>query len=626
PTGRSNDVRTQSLEDELGIDPFIGYESVPAFLVGVPDLCGDTVVAPGGDAWALSKTTFYIGDPKQSSDTTLYVQRCVGDFQPWGGIGSLTAPGIFHLLPPSTILQPIATPSAPIASALLLPVEAFRVLPTAIPIDRAPVLSPIFSPPPIPAIPTIEAPERFEVMPQTTVTLRVPGGQGIVLSNAGFNRPDLWSYSFPIDSPSGTYQLILASGGNQQTREIFVAGAARIYATDRNGNVADNFLTPSEARITYADFQSGQKVSTILYRVVETLSPNVFSPSALAEVAHWTFTAGDQPIQERLSQRLPPSAGPAYGNFLLLACYTDVCNQMPRIEVSTRQVIWPQMVLGSVYITPDASVLDLPASFQTIRFAPGAIDALVELTLSDASPAGYLLSANAGQRMRVQLDTPNVQVYVLGPSGEILLPIAQGVALWEFALQQSGQHRLLVYGVEDGHMTITIPPGTSSSGSAPPLPTPTRTPSPAPLSIDSLHDTLLEKMVAASTPNDFPNLGNALVEHLLGHLSDFDSTGIGSNIVIDALGRADVGDRLNGIVHKVWGDWNRDSGEPLNDNPAALSPFRQLVVRMIQGSVGTLSAQEQRAILSWLTRNENPSVWRTNPNGVIGAINREIFP
>ncbi|MGB5047771.1 MAG: hypothetical protein WBO46_02450, partial [Caldilineaceae bacterium] len=44
PTGRSNDVRTQSLEDELGIDPFIGYESVPAFLVGVPDLCGDTVV------------------------------------------------------------------------------------------------------------------------------------------------------------------------------------------------------------------------------------------------------------------------------------------------------------------------------------------------------------------------------------------------------------------------------------------------------------------------------------------------------------------------------------------------------------------------------------------------------
>jgi hypothetical protein len=116
-----------------------------------------------------------------------------------------------------------------------------------------------------------------------------------------------------------------------------------------------------------------------------------------------------------------------------------------------------------------------------------------------------------------------------------------------------------------------------------------------------------------------------LVEHLLSRLSGFDETGIGAGTVEDALGRADVGDRINGIVQAVWRDWSQGSSNPLNDNPVGLSPFRQLVVQLVQGSTGALSAQEQRAILSWLTRNENPSVWQNDPNGVIGAINREIF-
>ncbi|MBI3958952.1 MAG: hypothetical protein HY328_09090 [Chloroflexi bacterium] len=620
PTGQSGGVGTQSVEDDFGIDPFIGYESSPTFALAVPNLCGDTVVAPGGEAWVLSDSFFFIGDADRLSGITLYVQRCVGDFQPWSGIGSLVAPSVFHLLPPAALFQPTATPSAPIARALLLPLEAFRVLPTPVPIDRAPVLAPIFSTPLVPVLPTIEAPERFELMPTTSVTLRTPAGQEIALPNAGFNRPDLWSYSFPINSPSGVYELVLSSGGNSQIRQITVAGAARIYATDRRGNLQSKFVTPSDALMTFADFWSGRKVAVVLYRVVETLAADIFSSDALAEVGRWTFTPGDQPSRERLSQRLSPSVGPAYGTFVLLACYVDECNKLPRISVSSRRVIWPQMVLGSVYIEPDASVLILPASFQTIHFAPGAIDALVELTLSDRNPAGYLLSANAGQRLRVQLDTPNVQVYALDPVGELLLPTGQGVAVWEFNLQQSGQHRLIVYGVEDGHMTVTIPPG--GAPPAPPTPTSTSTP---PLST-SLHDELLEKMAGASTPNDFPNLANALVEHLLAHLPDFDQTGVGAGTVEDALGRADAGERINGIVHGVWRDWSRVSGEPLNDNPAGLSPFRQLVVRMIQGSIGTLSAQEQRAILSWLTRSENPSVWRDNPNGVIGAINREIFP
>lgn len=601
--------------EEETVDPFVGYESVPAFSTFWVDLCNDTVVASGGEAWVLNASFFAIGEPGFSNSVTLYVQRCVGSLQPWDGIGSLTAPGVFRVIPPVAAFLPTATPEVPIARALLLPPSAFRVLPTPLPLDRAPVLAPIFSTPFVPILPTIAAPERFEQMATTSVTLRTPAGQEIPLSIARSDRPDIWSYNFPITSPSGSYELILASGGNTQTRQISVQGAARIFATDRNGNLLDKFLSPSDAVLTFADFRSGEKVSVVLYRLVGTPDFNSFSSDPLAEVGRWSFTPGDQPSRERLSQRLNPSVGPAYGTFILLACYVDECNQLPRIAVNTRRVIWPEMVLGSVYIEPDASVLVLPGTFESIRFATGAIDALVELTLSDSNPAGYLLRASAGQQMRIQLDTPNVQVYVLDPSGELLLPTGQGIALWEFSLPQNGQYRLVVYGVEDGHMTVTIPPGGTSG--VPPA---------GPPSTDSLHDTLLEEMAGAGTPNDFPNLGNALVEHLLGHLSDFDQTGIGSAAVIEALGRADVGDRLNGIVHKVWSDWSRESSNPLNDNPAGLSPFRQLVVRMIQGNIDTLSSQEQRAILSWLTRSENPRVWRENPNGVIGAINREIFP
>jgi hypothetical protein len=325
-------------------------------------------------------------------------------------------------------------------------------------------------------------------MPTTNVTLRMPNGQEITLDNAGSNRPDLWSYTFFIDSPSGVYELILASGDSQQTRQISVIGAPRIYASDRNGNLEHTFLTSRDALITYADFQSGREAAVILYRVVETLTPDVFSPNALTELNRWTFTPGDQPSHERLSQRISASIGPAYGTFVLLACYLDECNQLPRVSVSSRRVIWPQMVLGSVYVEPDASVLTLPNTFETIRFAPGAIDDLFDLTLSDTGVAGYLLTASAGQRMRVEFDTPNVQAYVLDPSGDILLPTGQGLGVWEFTLAQSSQHRLILYGAEDGHMTVTIPPGTAG-----PVPLPTATPTPQP-----------------STSNDFPNRANAL--------------------------------------------------------------------------------------------------------------------
>lgn len=631
PTGGAS-VSTQS--DDASVNPFIGFGSSTAYAMAIPDLCADTVVAPGGEAWVLSNSSFFIGDPDKLEGVVLYVQRCVGDFQPWDPVGSDSDTGVFQLLPPVIAFLPTPTPAVPIAQGLMLPVEAFQVFPTPVPLDRAPVLAPIFTGPLVPVVPTIEAPERFELMPVTSVVLRRSDNKEIVLENVGDFRPDLWRYYFPVDSPSGVYDLTLSSGGNTQTREISVQGAARIYSTDRRGQLEERFVEPSDAVITYADFESDREVVVMLYRVVETPNVGEYTETPMALIGTWQFLPGERPLRERLSQRLAPNIGPSYGTFVLLACYTDTCNQMPRIDIGSRRVIWPEMVLGTVYIEPDASVLILPDTLTPIRFAAGAIDALIELTLSDSSPAGYTISANAGQRMRVELDTPNVQVYALAPSGELLLPTGQGVGVWEFTLQESGQHRLILYGVEDGHMTVTIPPG-SAPPSQPPTATPTQTATPTPIPTpiptigpdsETLRDSLLERLAAAGTPNDHPNIANALVEHLLAHLGDFDATGLGSATVVDALSQRDAGDRINGIVHRVWSDWSRDSANPLNDDPAGLSPFRGLVVRLVQGRIAKLSSQEQRAILSWLTRNENIRVWRENPNGVIGAINREIFP
>jgi hypothetical protein len=142
PTDQSSGVGTQNEEDTVEFDPFIGYESSPAFSTSIPNLCGDAVVSPGGEAWVLSDSSFYIGDPNRFRSATLYVQRCVGDFQPWNPTGSTGDTGVFHLLPPVVAFLPTATPVAPIARALILPQSAFRVFPTPVPIDRAPVLAP----------------------------------------------------------------------------------------------------------------------------------------------------------------------------------------------------------------------------------------------------------------------------------------------------------------------------------------------------------------------------------------------------------------------------------------------------------------------------------------------------
>ena len=83
----------------------------------------------------------------------------------------------------------------------------------------------------------------------------------------------------------------------------------------------------------------------------------------------------------------------------------------------------------------------------------------------------------------------------------------------------------------------------------------------------------------------------------------------------------------------MWGEWvglaNHGGFDIYTTEPTVadhhLTPFRQLVIRMCQGRQGQLVDSQQHALHSLLTRREEPTVWQTDLNDVIGAINRDSF-
>lgn len=478
PTPTDSAVGAQQAEDEeVGIDPFLGIGSGVAFSRQIPNFCDNSVVTENGEAWVIPKTKITVGgtnafDPDAQ---VLFVQRCVGDFQGWtSGPTLLLLPTLVPVATPAPKFS-IAQPAQPFAIARAeSPLLERRLDPSALNLATPapyvpPVLQPVFpTQPPIRVLPTIEAPERFEQLPSTTVTLRTPSGQAIPLDNSASFRPDLWSYAFSTTSETGDYTLMIESRGERQVRTIEVEGVARIFATSRaTGAVESSFASAADAVVHYADFQPGREVSVSLYRVVDVPEFGLFSSGALALVDRWRFVPGDQRAQERLALRLRPELGPPFGSFVFVACYVDECNQLPRIDIDINQVVWPQVVLGNLRVEADASALRYPDAYDTIRFAPGAIETTVDLTVSDTDVAGYLLGIRKGQQMLVSVDSENLQVYLLDPDGEILLPTEQTVGLWQFDIAQNGQHALLIYGEEDAHMRIVIPPEGESTGPAP---------------------------------------------------------------------------------------------------------------------------------------------------------------
>ncbi len=168
------------------------------------------------------------------------------------------------------------------------------------------------------------------------------------------------------------------------------------------------------------------------------------------------------------------------------------------------------------------------------------------------------------------------------------------------------------------------PDSPATTGSAPPQPGQVDSP---------LRASLLKKSQISAVSLAYQAQAAAFIDALLLHLDDFQlpNLGITRRTVTDALGRSDAGDRLNSVVQEVWADWQSNAHarnfDAATTDPAnqGLSPFRQLIIRMVQGRQGKLSDAQQHALHNYFTRSEDATVWRRDPDAVIGAINRESF-
>lgn len=146
---------------------------------------------------------------------------------------------------------------------------------------------------------------------------------------------------------------------------------------------------------------------------------------------------------------------------------------------------------------------------------------------------------------------------------------------------------------------------------------------------------LLTRMQEASINTSYPQQAEQFVHTLFVHLDEFRlaNLGITKQAMLQALSGADAGMRINALTQGVWATWQQRAQQggfnPVDTDPgtfADVSPFRQLVIRMIQGRQGVLTDTQQHALHNYFTRTEDAAAWRDNMDGIIGAINRESFP
>ncbi len=172
----------------------------------------------------------------------------------------------------------------------------------------------------------------------------------------------------------------------------------------------------------------------------------------------------------------------------------------------------------------------------------------------------------------------------------------------------------------------------SNCGTTPVVPTPT--PPDQQNNLTQLREKILSHISNAAVSTDYPQQAQQLVDVLLTHLDNFQlaNVGITKQTMIQALNKGDVGVRVNAAAQAIWGLWAdraKQGGFNATDTDpgsfADISPFRQLMIRMMQGRQGNLSDAEQHALYSYFTRKEDAQTWKDNMNGIIGAVNRESF-
>lgn len=446
-------------EEELGIERFvadapgpnpmlIGFGADIQYLLLLPELCSDTFVPPGGEAWMISSRHVIIGASRPASalETTLYIQRCVE-----------TLPEIvLEAEAPRVIEGMLQVDPSAFRPSLILPmlratVSVLEAQPQSTP--RPPVAEPLFpTVDMLPIVPTLQAPERFVDLVEATVTLTTPDGTRIVLDNEA--RPDLWRYEFPISSETGTYTVNVRAAETEIAWTVTVSGEPRIYLT-AGDTVQNSFANAAEAVVHFAGFEPDRAVTIWLYGVLglpEAIDAETAQPVALAPMGHWEFM-GEALPEETLASLLRQGGGPPFGNFVLLACYSDQCRQLPL--VTPYGVEWPDYFFASAYVPASTEGLALPPSVSDIRFARGATSAVVDVPLAGQGVAAYRLGIRAGQELILTADRPNLYAYVLGPDGD-LLP-GEAFSTGAMSIPENGRYTLLVYGQADAQMTVEIP-------------------------------------------------------------------------------------------------------------------------------------------------------------------------
>ncbi|MFN8444654.1 MAG: DUF3421 domain-containing protein [Caldilineaceae bacterium] len=132
--------------------------------------------------------------------------------------------------------------------------------------------------------------------------------------------------------------------------------------------------------------------------------------------------------------------------------------------------------------------------------------------------------------------------------------------------------------------------------------------------------------------NNYPTQADQLAQGLVAHLSDFRVAGLSPERMSSILNTDDAAMRMIAATNAIWGDWDVNLCQKYGwnlygEDPAGkVRPFRQLIIRLIQGRQGTLSEAEQRALESYFTRSEDAATWRNNMDAIIGAINKSFFP
>jgi len=188
--------------------------------------------------------------------------------------------------------------------------------------------------------------------------------------------------------------------------------------------------------------------------------------------------------------------------------------------------------------------------------------------------------------------------------------------------------------LEEAVEIVTPVPATPLPVPATPVPA---TPMPVPQSnsdnSQQLYDHLLTQSRTSNVTLNYSYETELFARTLSYRIDEFQlpAEGITQQTMTNLLYRTDSGDRLNGLLQEVWQDWRKlavsKQLDPHFADPQGqgLSPYRVLIVRMIQGTQARFTATEQRALYNYFSRSEDPGVWYYNVKGVIGAINRENF-